>query len=344
MAFTLVKASNIDTAANLSFTSASLTTSLSIGSAVASAGELRLKVGQSIKYRNSVNTVDLNLLSIDAGNVLTFGGNDQGHIYHNVATGQNHYKQVNGSTITTTNSTGLTVNGVITSTGVTNKLGTGDTADVTLQIGADSPAVNRSTRISFLSATSGAGARNWFINTNWNTAGCLDFAPSTTNGGTTMGSTVLSISSGGVAVTGFATSTSYVRAVNSGGAGTGVSQQINGATTRLSSCGEASSVPFTIAANQTMYLRPNGYWIEGIISESSNGNGCKFYCSYASSTVNIQGDTSIFVNSSSPTASQLGIYKSANDGKVYLKAGSSWTRTMYICVLGDSIYDYSNPA
>jgi hypothetical protein len=155
MAFTLVKASNIDTAANLSFTSASLTTSLSIGSAVASAGELRLKVGQSIKYRNSVNTVDLNLLSIDAGNVLTFGSTDQGHIYHNVATGQNHYKQVNGVTVTTTSSTGLLVGTTSSTAGYALKVGG---ANANILIAADSP--NGAT---LLCDSSAAGAKGAFF-------------------------------------------------------------------------------------------------------------------------------------------------------------------------------------
>lgn len=90
------------------------TTAFSVGSSIATTGEIRLKVGQSIVYRNVGNTVDLNLVSIGSGNILTFGGNDQGHIYHNVATGQAHYKQVNGVTVTTTSSTGLAVTGAIT--------------------------------------------------------------------------------------------------------------------------------------------------------------------------------------------------------------------------------------
>ena len=111
------------------------TTAFSVGSAIATTGEIRLKVGQSIAYRNSVDTVNLNLVSIGSGNILTFGSTDQGHIYHNVATGQAHYKQVNGVTVTTTSSTGLAVTGTLATTdaitiATSNAVGTGGDAIV----------------------------------------------------------------------------------------------------------------------------------------------------------------------------------------------------------------------
>lgn len=112
------------------------TTAFSVGSSIATTGEIRLKVGQSIVYRNVGNTVDLNLVSIGSGNILTFGGNDQGHIYHNVATGQAHYKQVNGVTVTTTSSTGLLVGTTSSTAGYALKVGG---ASANILILADSP-------------------------------------------------------------------------------------------------------------------------------------------------------------------------------------------------------------
>jgi hypothetical protein len=133
----------ITDSANLTFNGSTLavtgtvnaSTAVSVGTSVAAAGEIRLKVGQSIAYRNVGNTVDLNLVSIGAGNILTFGSNDQGHIYHNVSTGQSHYKQVNGSTVTTTSSTGLAVTGALSTTdavtiATANAVGTGGDAIV----------------------------------------------------------------------------------------------------------------------------------------------------------------------------------------------------------------------
>ena len=202
MAFTLVKASNIDTAANLSFASASLTGTLGVGGLISSttAGQFfdRQGTSTSFSYMRIRNT---------SGD-MTFGGEGSaggalasGTAAYSVVLADNSGAGLNIVSSTgraVTSSTGLAITGTLSSTGAINKLATGDSADVTLQLGADSPATNRSTRIAFLSATSGAAARNWFINTNWNTAGSLDFAPSTANGGTTMGSSVVSISTAGI--------------------------------------------------------------------------------------------------------------------------------------------------
>jgi hypothetical protein len=73
----------------------------------------------------------------------------------------------------------------LTATGTTQKLGAVTLADITVQIGPDTPATTSSGRILFNTSST---EKNWFINHNWNLAGGLSFAQSTAAGGSTMGS------------------------------------------------------------------------------------------------------------------------------------------------------------
>ena len=73
----------------------------------------------------------------------------------------------------------------LTATATTQKLGAVTMADVTVQIGPDTPITTSSGRILFNTSST---EKNWFINHNWNVAGSLSFAQSTVAGGSTMGS------------------------------------------------------------------------------------------------------------------------------------------------------------
>lgn len=71
----------------------------------------------------------------------------------------------------------------LTATATTQKLGAVTMADITVQIGPDTPITTSSGRILFNTSST---QKNWFINHNWNTAGALGFAQSTATGGSTM--------------------------------------------------------------------------------------------------------------------------------------------------------------
>jgi hypothetical protein len=73
----------------------------------------------------------------------------------------------------------------LTATGTTQKLGAVTLADITVQVGPDTPVTTSSGRILFNTSST---QKNWFINHNWNLAGGLSFAQSTAAGGSTMGS------------------------------------------------------------------------------------------------------------------------------------------------------------
>ena len=77
------------------------------------------------------------------------------------------------------------------------------------------------------------------------------------------------------------------------------------------------------------------------VVQLSSGDAALCYASYKSSTITILGSDGTIVNSSSPTSTQLGIYKSANDHVISFKTGSNALAGSYgswgFCFLGNPV-------
>ena len=74
----------------------------------------------------------------------------------------------------------------LTATATTQKLGAVTFADITVQIGPDTPVTTSSGRILFNTSST---QKNWFLTHNWNLAGAVALTQSTTAGGSTMSGT-----------------------------------------------------------------------------------------------------------------------------------------------------------
>jgi hypothetical protein len=70
--------------------------------------------------------------------------------------------------------------------GTSAKLTNNTTADVTVQIGPDTPNAGRSGRIGFINSST---EKNWYIANSWNITGALEFTQTTAAGGSTMSGT-----------------------------------------------------------------------------------------------------------------------------------------------------------
>ena len=77
------------------------------------------------------------------------------------------------------------------------------------------------------------------------------------------------------------------------------------------------------------------------VVQLASGDAALCYASYKSSTITILGSDGTIVNSSSPTSTQLGIYKSANDHVISFKTGSNALAGAYgswgFCFLGNPV-------
>jgi len=77
------------------------------------------------------------------------------------------------------------------------------------------------------------------------------------------------------------------------------------------------------------------------VVQLGSGDAALCYASYKSSTITILGSDGTIVNSSSPTSTQLGIYKSANDHVISFKTGSNALAGSYgswgFCFLGNPV-------
>jgi len=74
----------------------------------------------------------------------------------------------------------------LTATATTQKLGAVTSADITVQIGPDTPVTTSSGRILFNTSST---EKNWFLTHNWNVAGAVALTQSTAAGGSTMSGT-----------------------------------------------------------------------------------------------------------------------------------------------------------
>ena len=92
--------------------------------------------------------------------------------------------------------------------------------------------------------------------------------------------------------------------------------------------------------NSTTYSVTTGS-AKVFVVQLSSGDAALCYTSYKSSTITILGSDGTIVNSSSPSSTQLGIYKSANDHVISFKTGSNALAGGYgswgFCFLGNPV-------
>jgi hypothetical protein len=162
-------------------------------------------------------------------------------------------------------------------------------------------------------------------------------AVSVTNTGT--GNNVLATSPTLVTpVVGAATGTSLVTTNQ-------VTSQKTATTTKIQSVGLQTY--FTPGNSTTFTITPaSGLAWAFVISEGSGGGGALVFCSYANTTINIVSSSvggRSFVASNTPTASQLGIFKSANDSVISFVTGSTWGAAVAVCLLGDYLGSVTDP-
>jgi hypothetical protein len=162
-------------------------------------------------------------------------------------------------------------------------------------------------------------------------------AVSVTNTGT--GNNVLATSPTLVTpVIGAATGTSLVTTSQ-------VTSQKTATTTKIQSVGFQTY--FNPGNSTTFTITPSsGLAWAFVISEGSGGGGALVFCSYANTTINIVSASvgaRSFVASNTPTASQLGIFKLANDSVISFVSGASWGAGVAICLLGDFIGAVTDP-
>ena len=102
---------------------------------------------------------------------------------------------------------------------------------------------------------------------------------------------------------------------------TGVTTASGALMSSLSS-GSSNTTVNSSTYNITMGSSSKVFWVY-----ASNGDGCLVVTNYITATITIVGTGGIIVASASPTASQLGISKSANSHVVTFKTGSAATST-----------------
>ena len=123
---------------------------------------------------------------------------------------------------------------------------------------------------------------------------------------------------------------------------TSVSSQKSGTKTVVTSSGLQTTFNQGVSKTTTFAIAASGSAIAFLVADESNGKAALCVTSYALNTITISGDTSI-VNSNSPTAAQVGVYKSANTRTVSVVTGSS-VGSISISVLGASVAAVSDPA
>lgn len=74
----------------------------------------------------------------------------------------------------------------LTATATTQKLADNDTADLTVQIGPDTPTAGRSGRLGFINSST---QKNWYLTNSWNTTGAFCLVQTTAAGGLAMSGT-----------------------------------------------------------------------------------------------------------------------------------------------------------
>jgi hypothetical protein len=147
-----------------------------------------------------------------------------------------------------------------------------------------------------------------------------------TNGVVSSGTVDFRISESGNAT--FAGSVKAASEVYAEKTGAGIAGQSTGSITQFTT------------VNSTTYNVTTGS-AKVFVVQLASGDAALCYTSYKSSTITILGTDGTIVNSSSPSSTQLGIYKSANDHVISFKTGSNAAAGGYgswgFCFLGNPI-------
>jgi hypothetical protein len=139
-------------------------------------------------------------------------------------------------------------------------------------------------------------------------------------------------------VIGAATGTSLVTTAQ-------VTSQKTATTTKVQSVGFQTY--FLPPPGTTFTITPaSGLAWAFVISEGGGGGGALIFCSYKNTTINIVSSSvgsRSFVASNTPSASQLGIYKSADSSVISFVTGTPWGASVAVCLLGDYLNAVTDP-
>jgi hypothetical protein len=106
-----------------------------------------------------------------------------------------------------------------------------------------------------------------------------------------------------------------------------------------------SDLYFSVAANQTFTVTATGLGGLATIVYGSAGEACTFFWSWNTATINILGNGgTMFAATSTPSATQFGIYKSANSSVLSFKTGTSFSPgNVSVCLIGDYAASTTDP-
>lgn len=107
-----------------------------------------------------------------------------------------------------------------------------------------------------------------------------------------------------------------------------------------------SDLYFTVNASKTFTITATGLGGLVTIVYGSSGEACTFFWSWNTATISILGNGgTMFAATSTPSASQFGIYKNANSSVLSFKSGSSFSAgNISVCLIGDYAASTTDPA
>ena len=107
-----------------------------------------------------------------------------------------------------------------------------------------------------------------------------------------------------------------------------------------------SDLYFTVSASKTFTITATGLGGLATIVYGSSGESCTFFWSWNTATISILGNGgTMFAATSTPSASQFGIYKNASSGVLSFTSGSSFSLgNVSICLIGDYASATTDPA
>ena len=149
---------------------------------------------------------------------------------------------------------------------------------------------------------------------------------------------------GTLAVTGAITGASYSGGAISGttiGATTSVYAEKTNGLTVVSSVGRATSFTPGVSKSFNVVLVTAGALF--MFSYIPSGQFAYAFINYESGTVSLTGGT-MFVDSATPTADQIGISKSINSTTVTIKTGSNISGAITVTTIGDSVSSVTAPS
>jgi hypothetical protein len=199
-------------------------------------------------------------------------------------------------------------------TGLTPKIANNGSADVTVQIGPDTPSAGRSGRIGFITSSA---HKNWYIANNWLTAGALELVQTTTTGGSTM-----------------ASSASFVLD-SAGNAGIGATPESFFSTERVLKIGNGAYFGGRTNSVVEMNIYTNAYISTGgTPTYIGNGAACRYthdsgkhlWYNAASGTA---GGAISFTNTAALTTTGFGLGTSSPSVKLHLESSSSAVSQQY---------------